>query len=133
MKSVKMTERKKKVNDILSDEEYNAVMQQIDTLMGKGSTHLTKREMATVRRLAMKAQAYEQKTFAVDPPTTLAGIIEMRMYDLRLKQTQLAQKLNISDAKLSLIMSGKQRPDVAFLKTVHKELNIDANLLLEAV
>ena len=128
-----MTERKKKVNDILSDEEYNAVMQQIDALMGKGSTHLTKREMATVRKLAMKAQAYEQKTFVVDPPTTLAGIIEMRMFDLRLKQTQLAKKLHISDAKLSLIMSGKQRPDVAFLKTVHKELNIDANLLLEAV
>jgi hypothetical protein len=37
------------------------------------------------------------------------------------------------DAKLSLIMSGKQRPDISYLKAVHKELQIDANVLLEAV
>ena len=63
----------------------------------------------------------------------MVGIIEMKMYEMRLKQTDVAQKLGVSNAKLSLIMNGKQRPDVAFLKSVHKQLHVDANLLLEVV
>jgi len=60
-------------------------------------------------------------------------MIEMRMYEMRLKQHDLAKKLNISDAKLSLIMNGKQRPDVDFLKAVYTELNVDAEFILQHV
>ncbi len=121
------------INNIASDTDYNEVMAKIDKLMAKGSENVTKSELAEIRSLALKAQAYEQKKFIIEPPTTFAGIIEMKMYDMKLRQTQLAKKLHVSDTKLSLIMSGKQRPDISFLKAVHKELDIDANLLLEAV
>ncbi len=123
----------KAINNIASETDYNAVMAKIDKLMAKGSANVTKSELADIRALALKAQAYEKKTYVIEPPTTFAGIIEMKMYDMKLRQTQLAKKLHVSDTKLSLIMSGKQRPDVSFLKAVHKELQIDANILLEAV
>ncbi len=116
-----------------SETDYKAVMSRIDMLMAKGSENVSKNELAEIRSLALKAQAYEKSKFAIEPPKTFAGIIEMRMYDMQLRQTQLAKKLHVSDAKLSLIMSGKQKPDISFLKAVHKELQIDANLLLEAV
>ena len=45
----------------------------------------------------------------------------------------LARKLNISDAKLSLIMNGKQKPDVDFLKAVHTQLHVDAEFILQHV
>jgi HTH-type transcriptional regulator/antitoxin HigA len=57
-------------------------------------------------------------------------MIEMRMFEMRLKQKDLAKKLKISDAKLSLIMNGKQKPDIDFLKAVHSELNVDAEFIL---
>ncbi len=57
----------------------------------------------------------------------------MKMYDMRLKQKELAKKLNVSDAKLSLIMNGKQKPDIGFLKAVHKELDVNAELLLNVI
>lgn len=117
----------------LSDSGYKVVMARIDEIMAKGSKSVTKAELAEIRTLALKAQAYEKEKYVIEPPSTFSGIIEMKMYDLKLKQTQLAKKLHISDAKLSLIMSGKQRPDISFLKAVHKELDIDANILLEAV
>ena len=44
---------------------------------------------------------------------------------------ELAKKLNVSDTKLSLIMNGKQKPGIDFLKAVHSELNIDAEFILE--
>lgn len=121
----------KKVIDSAAD--YKATMKQIEVLMSKGSTNVSASELATIRKLALMAQDYEQRTYPVPAPTTFAGILEMRMYELKLRQTQLAKKLHVSDTKLSLIMSGKQRPDVAFLKSVHTVLNIDANILLKAV
>jgi HTH-type transcriptional regulator / antitoxin HigA len=133
MNSAKTTAKGKQRAAISTEVEYKAAMSRIDTLMAKGSGNVSKDELAEIRGLAVKVQAFEQKKFIIEQPTTFAGIIEMKMYDLKLKQTQLAKKLHISDAKLSLIMSGKQRPDISFLKAVHKELQIDANVLLEAV
>ena len=127
------TPKRKTINKITSETDYNTVMAEIDKLMAKGSKNVSKSELASIRSLALKAQAYEQSKYLIEPPTTFAGIIEMKMYDMQLKQTQLAKKLQVSDTKLSLIMSGKQKPDVSFLKAVHKELQIDANILLEAV
>lgn len=113
--------------------DYKNVMEKIDSLMSKGNDTVSKSELSEIRELAFMAQVYEKQHFVIKPPSTLAGIIEMKMYEMRLKQTEVAQKIEVSNAKLSLIMNGKQRPDVAFLKSVHKQLHVDANLLLEVV
>ncbi len=138
MKIKKNTEHSKKnprpdIDSIASETDYDAVMSKIDTLMAKGSENVSKSELAEIRTLALAAQAYEKSKYTIEPPTTFAGLIEMKMYEMSLKQTELAKKLHVSDAKLSLIMSGKQKPDVLFLKAVHQELNMDANILLKAV
>jgi len=113
--------------------EYKKVMKKIDALMNKGSEQVSKQELVEIRELALMAQRYEQEKYVMPPPTTLAGIIEMKMYEMRLKQTELAVKLKVSNTKLSMILNGKQKPDVAFLKSLHQNLHVDANLLLEAV
>lgn len=119
------------VNKIKHDADYNAVMAKIDSLMAKGSENVSKAELAEIKSLAITIQSYEQEKYQIDLPTTLAGMIEMKMYEFKLKQKDLAKQLNISTAKLSLIMNGKQKPDVAFLKSVHSQLKIDAAFLLE--
>ena len=120
-------------NTISTAAEYKKVMKKIDALMNKGSGQVTKQELAEIRELALMAQRYEQQKYVVPAPTTLAGIIEMKMYEMRLKQTELAVRLKVSNTKLSMILNGKQKPDVAFLKSLHQNLHVDANLLLEAV
>lgn len=119
------------VNKIKHDADYNAVMAKIDSLMAKGSENISKKELTEIKNLAIAIQAYEQEKYTIDLPTTIAGMIEMKMYEFKLKQKDLAKQLNISTAKLSLIMNGKQKPDVAFLKSVHTQLKIDASFLLE--
>ncbi|WP_316818087.1 helix-turn-helix domain-containing protein [Pedobacter nyackensis] len=116
---------------ISKDSEYQAVMSKIETLMTKGSKNVSKEELDELRELALMAQTYEKSIYVVEPPKTLVGMIEMKMYELRLKQHELAKKLHVSNAKLSLIMNGKQKPDVEFLKAVYKELNVDADFLLQ--
>jgi HTH-type transcriptional regulator/antitoxin HigA len=116
---------------IKNDADYNHVMAKIDGLMAKGSDKVSKEELAEIRSMAQAAQSYEHAKYVIEAPTTIVGMIEMRMFEMKLKQRDLAQKLDVSDAKLSLIMNGKQKPDVSFLKAVHTQLNIDANFLLE--
>jgi len=118
----------KKIND---DTDYAEVMSKIDSLMSKGSEKVSAEELADIRSLALIAQSYEQGKYLIEAPTTLVGMIEMRMYEMKLKQKELAKKLNVSDAKLSLIMNGKQKPGIDFLKAVHSQLNIDAEFILE--
>jgi HTH-type transcriptional regulator / antitoxin HigA len=69
----------------------------------------------------------------IPPPTTLEGMIELKMYERKLKQKELAKLMGLSEPKLSQILSGKRVPDVAFLKAAHQKLGIDASFLLNHV
>ena len=121
------------VKKIINERDYKKIMSKIDRLMTKGSRNITKGELAEIRKLALTAQLYEQNKYVIEPPTTLAGIIEMKMYEMRLKQKDLARKLKVSDTKLSLIMNGKQKPDVNFLKSVNQQLNVNGDFLLKVI
>lgn len=120
-----------KMEKITRESDYKEIIKRVDSLMTKGSERVSKKELTEIRELALSLQDYEQKKYVIDPPSTLAGMIEMRMYEMRLKQKDLAKKLKISDAKLSMIMNGKQKPDIDFLKAVHSELNVDAEFILK--
>lgn len=116
---------------IENEKEYNATMKKIDVLMRKGENNLTKKEAEELRALAIAAQVYEKSIYTIPAPKTLEGLIELKMYERRLKQKELARLLGIGEPKLSQIMSRKRKPDVAFLKAAHKLLGIDGNILLE--
>jgi HTH-type transcriptional regulator/antitoxin HigA len=116
---------------IENEKEYNASMKKIDALMKKGESKLSGREANELRTLALAAQAYEKSIYTIPAPKTLEGLIELKMYERKLKQKELAKLLGIGEPKLSQIMSKKRKPDVAFLKAAHKRLGIDGNILLE--
>jgi HTH-type transcriptional regulator / antitoxin HigA len=117
--------------NITTEKEYVATMSKLDTLMKKGEKNLTDKEAQDIRTLALAAQAYEKSIYTIPTPKTLLGLIELEMYERRLKQKELAKLLGIGEPKLSQIMSSKRKPDLAFLKAAHKHLGIDGNLLLE--
>ncbi len=115
----------------LSKAQYESIMTDILNLMNKGESSLTRAETNRLEQLALIAQDYEKSVYQIPQPTTLEGMIELRMFEMKLRQTDLAKTLKVSDSKLSLILSGKQKPDVAFLKALYRELHIPANFLLE--
>jgi HTH-type transcriptional regulator/antitoxin HigA len=123
-----MANRKMKIEN---DREYNATMKKIDALMKKGEKNLTDKEAKEIRTLALAAQAYEKSIYTIPAPKTFEGLIELKMYERRLKQKELAKLLGIGEPKLSQIMSRKRKPDLAFLKAAHEHLGIDGNILLE--
>jgi HTH-type transcriptional regulator/antitoxin HigA len=114
-----------------SEKNYDATMKKIDALMKKGEKNLTDNEAKQIRTLALAAQAYEKGIYTIPVPKTLEGLIELKMYERKLKQKELAKLMRIGEPKLSQIMSRKRKPDVAFLKAAYDYLGIDGNILLE--
>lgn len=66
-------------------------------------------------------------------PTTIVGMIQLRMYERKLTQVSISEMFGMSTAKVSQIMNGKRQMDVAFLKAVHEKLEVDGNFILMAV
>jgi len=53
------------------------------------------------------------------------------MFENKMTQAKLAEELGLGKSKVSEILTGKRKPDLSFLKGVHKILKIDADFLLE--
>jgi HTH-type transcriptional regulator / antitoxin HigA len=60
-------------------------------------------------------------------------LIEQKMYQDKLNLAKLAETLGIGKPKLLEILTGKRKPDVPFIKTLYKNLNIDRAFLLDPV
>lgn len=60
-------------------------------------------------------------------------LIQYRLEETKINQSALAKMMNTCNSKISKILSGKQEPDIHFLKTTHKHFFIDENLLLRLV
>ena len=84
------------------------------------------------RQLAEAIQAYEQTHILFPKPTTLVGMIELKMYERRLKQKDLAQLLNVETSRISELLNGKRKLTFELAKQLHEKLGIDGNFILEA-
>ena len=132
-KITKPANKVKTARGIQSKEVYELTMKEINALMKKGEENLTKKQLERLHILAEAAENYEDAYDPLPVPSSLPDMIRMRMFQLKLKQHFAARLLGVSEAKLSLIMSGKQKPDIYFIKALHQKLNLDANQILQAV
>jgi HTH-type transcriptional regulator/antitoxin HigA len=127
------------LDKIRTQEQYDAIMQMIEKYITKatrlGGFHaLNKKEDQELSRLSMLAYDYEKmKMLPVSFKRSLNFIIQQRLEEMNINQVQLAELINTTGSKISKILSGKQEPDIQFLKAIHKHLGIDGNLLLEVV
>lgn len=113
----------------IAEKKMNALLA-IATKKG-GFNNLTKKETAELNKYTQIVNAYEVKNYTISMPQTLQGLIELKMYENKLKQKELAKMLHTTDTKLSEIMHNKRKPSISFLKAMHQILGIDGNLLLK--
>lgn len=124
---------KSRKKEIKSKEAYDLAMQEIDILLRSGEANLNEKELKRLRILAEAAEKYEDTHDPLPLPESLPEIIRMRMFQMQLNQSFAAKLLGVSDAKFSLIISGKQKPDIYFIKAIHNKLKVDANRILQAL
>jgi len=61
---------------------------------------------------------------------TLKEMIELRMFQRKLKQKDIAQILGTTPSRISEILNGKRNLTIDLAKGLHHKLNIDADLIL---
>ena len=105
-------------------------MKKIDALMKLGETNLTGKQASELKALALAANSYEKSIYEIPAPQTLEGLLELEMYQRKMKQKEMARFLGIAESKFSEILNKKRPVDIAFLKAAHERLGIDGNILL---
>lgn len=114
-----------------NEHNYNQKTAQIETLLNKGFKNLSENELAQLAAMGKEVEIFEKQHYTIAAPETLSEMIELRMYEMKLNQKSLAERMGISSAKLSLILNKKQEPDLSFLKQCKRILNIPAEFILD--
>ena len=72
---------------------------------------------------------YEETNFPFEIES-LKEMIELRMYQRKLKQKDVAQILGTTPSRISEILNGKRSITMKIAKGLYKKLNIDPKLIL---
>lgn len=121
---------------ISSDKNYHEIMIAVYELMNKGESNLTDVELEQLGIMALAAEKYEDEVLHLKPvkqPKSLPEVVELFMYENKVSQAKLADRLGIGKPKLSQILTGKRQPDVLFLKALYRKLNLDPKLIMDLV
>ena len=123
---------------INSEEEYRQVMERVETYLQKSTTQggshtLSAAEKEELGRLSLLAEAWEDNIplMPIRQPQTLTEMIQLKMYERKLKQKDLAALLGISATRLSEVLQGKRKVNMDLAKRLYTALNIDPGFILE--
>ncbi|MDN5215997.1 helix-turn-helix domain-containing protein [Fulvivirgaceae bacterium BMA12] len=112
--------------------QYEEALKKIDELMIKiGDNHsFDNPDFVMMDRLSDLVAQYEDKHFKIETPS-LIEVIKLRMYELGLKQSDLAQRLDIPKTRVSEHLRGKRDITMDVARKLHKQLNIDGDIILQ--
>ncbi|WP_316794301.1 helix-turn-helix transcriptional regulator [Pedobacter frigoris] len=121
---------------ITSEKHYHETMVVIYDLMNKGEANLSGSEIERLRELTVATEKFEDKVLGLKPvkqPDSIPEVLELFMFEKRISQAKLADELGIGKPKLSQILTGKRKPDVAFIKAIYYKLKVDPKFILEHI
>ena len=111
--------------------EYNIKYQRMETLLQQltEAGSLYSKLLKELDGLSEAIADYEEKKhpFKVN---TLQEMIELRMFQRKLKQKDVANILGTTPSRISEILNGKKGLTLELAKGLYQKLNIDADLIL---
>jgi HTH-type transcriptional regulator / antitoxin HigA len=116
--------------EISNTEQLKSAFQELDALIAESFQGDSAKETRFLT-LSTAIENYEDRLQMMPlPPTTLAGMIELRMFERRMKQKELAQQLGITPTRLNEVLRGKRKVNLDLAKRLHQKLNISAEFIL---
>ncbi|MCH8318119.1 MAG: helix-turn-helix domain-containing protein [Bacteroidetes bacterium] len=111
--------------------DYYKALERMEELLKIVGNHTssTDKNFIELDKLSNVIAEFEEKNYPMTPQN-LIETIELRMFQRKLKQKDLAKLLGTSNARISEYMNGKRKLTLDIAKTLHKKLNIDAVLIL---
>lgn len=112
--------------------EYNEALKKINELLIKVGDNQSydNPEFVMLDRLSDLVADFEDTNFKIETPS-LIDVIKLRMYEMGLKQTDLADKLQVPKTRVSEYLNGKRDITLDVARKLHHELKIDGDIILQ--
>lgn len=116
----------------ISETEYKRALSRIEELLLLVNEDTPKDNPDLQELLVVSGivEAYETEHYPIGTPS-LREVIELRMFELKLKQKDLADLLETNTARISEYMNGKRDITIEIARKLNKKLNIDSDIILQ--
>ena len=116
---------------IKSEAAYRAAMKRIDELLKvvNDTTQTDDPNYLELDMISDMVEEYEDAHYPISKPT-LIDVIKLRLYEMGINQSKLAEMLGLSNARVSEIMNGKSEPSLKIGREISRKLNIDPAVVL---
>ncbi len=115
------------IKPIKTEADYHLALKKMESVFN-AKPNTTEGDLLEV--LSLLIHAYEQKMYKIEPLSPLEAL-KYEMQEQGLTQSGLAQNAGMSKSTISEILNGKKQMSVRFLKYLHNNLGISANILLQ--
>ncbi len=117
---------------IETEAQYREALKKIDELMVKvGDNHsYDNPEFVMMDRLSDMVADYEDKHYIIELPS-LIDVIKLKMYEMGLKQDDLATLLEVPKSRISEYLRGKRDITLEVARKLHNKLQIDGDIILQ--
>lgn len=115
----------------MTEKQYRVSCERIEELLQTvgNETSANDRNFIELDFLSDLVADYEEKYLPVESPN-LEEVIRLRMYELGITQSKLAEILEVSPSRVSEYLNGRSEPTLKVARTISKKLNIDASVVL---
>ena len=116
---------------IKDENQYQIILKRLEDLMDivTEETPASDPNFVELDLLTDLAEEYEMEHYPMGQPT-FADVLKLRMNEMQLTQSSLAELIGVSVPRVSDYLSGKISPTFKVARKIHRNLNIDANLIL---
>lgn len=111
--------------------QYEWAVKRVEELLPlvTDETPLTDPNSIELELLSNMVADYSEEHFSIGNPS-LVEVIKLRMFEMGITQTGLAQLLGVSPSRVSEFLSGKCEPTLKVGREISRKLHIDANIVL---
>ncbi|MFA6400984.1 MAG: helix-turn-helix domain-containing protein [Salinivirgaceae bacterium] len=116
----------------ITEKQYQEAEAKIEELLPlvNEDTPINDPNYVELKRVSDIVETYELKYYPIGAPT-LREVIELRMFEMKLKQKDLAELLETSTSRISEYLNGKRDITLGIARKLNKKLNIDSDIILQ--
>jgi len=116
----------------ISEVEYRRASSRIEELLKVVDNNTPQDDPSAIELIEQSdiVEKYEIENYSIGTPS-LKDVIELRMFERKLKQKDLAILLETSTSRISEYLNGKRDITIEIARALHKKLNIDSDIILQ--
>lgn len=120
------------MKEVKTRKQYQEALRKIEELMVKVENNHSydNPDFVMMDRLSDLVAQFEDEHFHIEIPS-LIDVIKLRMYEMGLKQSDLAKKLDIPKTRISEYLRGKRDITMDVARKLHQQLDIDGDIILQ--